>query len=124
VLGRLSPNNSQGEYYLTDTMRLLARQAGSRAAVRCAPDYRTLLGINTPAQLAEAERIHRELEGAGAPEDGGVVTPRRTERLWAPWRMQYIRTAEKTAAAACSAWSRRAGRTGRTWCSSAGRMRC
>jgi ATP adenylyltransferase len=23
------------------------------------------------------------------------VTPGRTERLWAPWRMQYIRTAEK-----------------------------
>jgi bifunctional UDP-N-acetylglucosamine pyrophosphorylase/glucosamine-1-phosphate N-acetyltransferase len=69
VLGRLSSNNSQGEYYLTDTMRLLL-ESGHRAAVRCAPDYRTLLGINTPAQLAEAERIHRELEGAGTPGNG------------------------------------------------------
>ena len=29
----------------------------------CAPDYRELLGINTVEQLAEAERIHRRLEG-------------------------------------------------------------
>ena len=69
ILGRLSANNSQGEYYLTDTVRLLL-DSGRPAAVRCAPDHRTLLGINTPAQLAEAERIHRELEGAAAPGTG------------------------------------------------------
>lgn len=69
VLGRLSANNSQGEYYLTDTVRLLL-DSGRSAAVRCAPDYRMLLGINTPDQLAEAERIHRELEGVELPGDG------------------------------------------------------
>jgi bifunctional UDP-N-acetylglucosamine pyrophosphorylase/glucosamine-1-phosphate N-acetyltransferase len=69
VLGRLSANNSQGEYYLTDTVRLLL-DGGHRAAVRCAPDYRMLLGINTPEQLAEAEQIHRELEGAELRGDG------------------------------------------------------
>jgi bifunctional UDP-N-acetylglucosamine pyrophosphorylase/glucosamine-1-phosphate N-acetyltransferase len=70
VLGRLSANNSQGEYYLTDTVRLLL-DSGRHAAVRCAPDYRALLGINTPEQLAEAERIHRQFEGAGAKGENG-----------------------------------------------------
>ena len=60
VLGRLTAHNAQGEYYLTDTVRLLL-QSGRRACVRCAPDYRELLGINTPQQLAEAERLYHEL---------------------------------------------------------------
>jgi hypothetical protein len=34
--------------------------------VLCADDYRELLGINTPEQLAEAERIHATLGDAGA----------------------------------------------------------
>ena len=55
VLGALTANNSQGEYYLTDTVSLLQAR-GARAAVWCAPDARELLGINTPDQLAEAER--------------------------------------------------------------------
>jgi bifunctional UDP-N-acetylglucosamine pyrophosphorylase/glucosamine-1-phosphate N-acetyltransferase len=61
VLGALSAHNAQGEYYLTDTVVLLQR-AGHTAGVVCAPDYRELLGINTPEQLAEAERIGRELQ--------------------------------------------------------------
>jgi bifunctional UDP-N-acetylglucosamine pyrophosphorylase/glucosamine-1-phosphate N-acetyltransferase len=60
VLSHLSAHNAQGEYYLTDTVRLLIG-TGRRAAVRCAPDYRELLGINTPQQLAEAEALFREL---------------------------------------------------------------
>lgn len=58
VLGRLTAQNAQGEYYLTDTVALL-QQAGHRAAVVVAPDYREMLGINTVEQLAEAEAIHR-----------------------------------------------------------------
>lgn len=60
VLSGLTAHNSQGEYYLTDTVTLL-QQAGHRAAVVCAPDYRELLGINTPEQLAQAERIYLSL---------------------------------------------------------------
>jgi bifunctional UDP-N-acetylglucosamine pyrophosphorylase/glucosamine-1-phosphate N-acetyltransferase len=60
VLSRLTAHNAQGEYYLTDTVRLLI-ESGRRAAVRCAPDYRELLGINTPQQLAEAEALFREM---------------------------------------------------------------
>ncbi len=60
VLGRLGAHNDQGEYYLTDTVALLLRE-GKPTAVVCAEDYRELCGINTPDQLAEAERLHREL---------------------------------------------------------------
>jgi len=65
VLSRLTANNAQAEYYLTDTVSLLQRD-GLPAAVVCANDYRELLGINTPEQLADAERIHRQLGGGGA----------------------------------------------------------
>ena len=56
ALGGLTANNSQGEYYLTDTMNLI-RGANRRVAVVCAADYRELLGINTPDQLREAETL-------------------------------------------------------------------
>jgi bifunctional UDP-N-acetylglucosamine pyrophosphorylase/glucosamine-1-phosphate N-acetyltransferase len=56
VLSKLSTNNSQREYYLTDTVTLL-QQAGHGAAVELAPDERELRGINTPEQLAEAEQL-------------------------------------------------------------------
>ena len=55
VLSRLTAANSQGEYYLTDTVSLL-RERGENASVMCAADSRELLGINTVEQLAEAER--------------------------------------------------------------------
>ena len=55
VLDSLTANNSQGEYYLTDTVSLLQAK-GAKAAVWCAEDARELLGINTPEQLAEAEQ--------------------------------------------------------------------
>ncbi len=57
VLDGLTAENSQGEYYLTDTVSLL-RARGEKAAVVCAKDHRELLGINTVDQLAEAEAIH------------------------------------------------------------------
>lgn len=64
VLSRLTARNSQGEYYLTDTVRLLLEE-GRMADAWCGPDHRELLGINTVAQLEEAERIHAELAGQG-----------------------------------------------------------
>jgi bifunctional UDP-N-acetylglucosamine pyrophosphorylase/glucosamine-1-phosphate N-acetyltransferase len=59
VVSRLSSHNAQGEYYLTDTPALI-QDAGHRAEVECAGDWRELLGVNTPAQLAELERIYLE----------------------------------------------------------------
>jgi bifunctional UDP-N-acetylglucosamine pyrophosphorylase/glucosamine-1-phosphate N-acetyltransferase len=64
VLAELTAHNVQGEYYLTDTVALLQRR-GHKAAVVCGPDHRELLGINTPDQLLEAERIHLELGSRG-----------------------------------------------------------
>ncbi len=64
VLSKLSTNNAQREYYLTDTVTLL-QAAGRRAAVELAPDERELRGINTVDQLAEAEAIWRDLRAKG-----------------------------------------------------------
>jgi len=57
ALGRLTRHNAQGEYYLTDTPALI-QEAGHKVEVECAEDWHELLGINTPAQLAEVEAIY------------------------------------------------------------------
>jgi bifunctional UDP-N-acetylglucosamine pyrophosphorylase / glucosamine-1-phosphate N-acetyltransferase len=64
ALAGLTAHNDQGEYYLTDTIELM-RGAGQKVAVVCAPDYRELMGINTVAQLEEAERLYQELRKSG-----------------------------------------------------------
>lgn len=63
ALGRLTAHNSQGEYYLTDTVKMLIAD-GERVSAWCAPDYRELLGINTVEQLREAEQLHAEIHEA------------------------------------------------------------
>ncbi len=65
VLDALTSHNAQGEYYLTDTLALMASR-GWGTAVVCAPEARELLGINTPEQLAEAEAVYRTLPGGRA----------------------------------------------------------
>jgi len=69
VLDRLTTQNSQGEYYLTDTLSLI-QDAGHPGEVLCAEDWRELLGINTPDQLAEVERIYAVRQGGLGPEPG------------------------------------------------------
>ena len=64
ALSGLTAHNAQGEYYLTDTVRLLM-QEGKKTVVMCVPEWRELLGINTVAQLEEAERIWHEMRGGG-----------------------------------------------------------
>ena len=63
VLPRLGTGNRQGEYYLTDAIALL-RERGRRVEALCAPEYRELLGVNTPGQLAEAEQLYLARGGA------------------------------------------------------------
>jgi bifunctional UDP-N-acetylglucosamine pyrophosphorylase/glucosamine-1-phosphate N-acetyltransferase len=53
ALGTLTPNNSQGEYYLTDTVKLLG--LGRTLAVLGHTD--TLRGVNDRAQLHAAEEL-------------------------------------------------------------------
>lgn len=58
ALSALTCNNAQGEYYLTDVLAILA-QTGQAVGAVVAPDFQEMLGINSRAQLAEAEAILR-----------------------------------------------------------------
>ncbi len=58
ALAKLAPSNAQGEYYLTDIVRLAAR-AGGRIAAVVLDDPDEGLGVNTRRQLAEAEQVVR-----------------------------------------------------------------
>jgi bifunctional UDP-N-acetylglucosamine pyrophosphorylase / glucosamine-1-phosphate N-acetyltransferase len=57
-LGRLSNNNSQGEYYLTDIIAMAATDGIEVAARQPSAVWETL-GVNNKQQLAELERIHQ-----------------------------------------------------------------
>jgi bifunctional UDP-N-acetylglucosamine pyrophosphorylase / glucosamine-1-phosphate N-acetyltransferase len=59
ALGRLTPQNAQGELYLTDTVRDLVA-AGERVAVHMADDAAEAEGVNTRAELAAAAAVLRD----------------------------------------------------------------
>ena len=78
ALRRLSPENAQGEYYLTDVVAVLA-EAGHRVVALPAEDPMETMGVNDRFQLAEAEaalrrRINRSWMMAGVT----MVDPERT----------------------------------------------
>jgi bifunctional UDP-N-acetylglucosamine pyrophosphorylase/glucosamine-1-phosphate N-acetyltransferase len=54
ALSKVTNDNRQGEFYLTDTIALLAA-AGRPILAMKVDDAREVLGVNTPDQLAEAE---------------------------------------------------------------------
>ncbi len=58
ALDMVQPNNSQGEFYLTDTVRIISEKGGMIRSytVPCATET---LGINTKLELAEAAAIMR-----------------------------------------------------------------
>ncbi len=58
ALKTLQPTNVQGEYYLTDVIHALTAQQ-LPVGLLVAKDARTVLGINTPQQLAEAKKLLR-----------------------------------------------------------------
>ncbi|MXY96514.1 MAG: NTP transferase domain-containing protein [Gemmatimonadetes bacterium] len=62
-LDRLTPENRQGEYYLTDTIEILRRE-GCRIADAPAGTPEEAMGINTPEQLSAAESWLLERDGA------------------------------------------------------------
>jgi bifunctional UDP-N-acetylglucosamine pyrophosphorylase / glucosamine-1-phosphate N-acetyltransferase len=69
MLRRLTPNNAQGEYYLTDAVRGLLEQ-GERVAAVLHADAEELLGVNTRQELAQAgQTLHarkaEQLQEAG-----------------------------------------------------------
>lgn len=55
ALGRITNNNSQGEYYLTDTIEILLSD-GENVGTYIAP-FEETLGVNDRVQLAEVEKI-------------------------------------------------------------------
>jgi bifunctional UDP-N-acetylglucosamine pyrophosphorylase/glucosamine-1-phosphate N-acetyltransferase len=59
ALSRITPDNVQGEYYLTDVIEVMIRE-GLRVEAVISKDPLTAQGINTRVQLAEAERIYRD----------------------------------------------------------------
>ena len=58
ALKQIEPNNSQGEYYLTDVPGIL-KSLGDEIAVYQHGDAREVSGINTRAELAEFENLLR-----------------------------------------------------------------
>ena len=54
ALRRLTPDNAQGEYYLTDVVAVLS-EAGHRVEALVGADATEMLGVNDRAQLAAAE---------------------------------------------------------------------
>ncbi|HLW60813.1 MAG TPA: bifunctional UDP-N-acetylglucosamine diphosphorylase/glucosamine-1-phosphate N-acetyltransferase GlmU [bacterium] len=73
ALRRIRPNNRQGEYYLTDAVTLLAGEGGGVATVPVG-DPAELRGVNTRAELAEAERTMRRRILSRVMESGVTVT--------------------------------------------------
>jgi bifunctional UDP-N-acetylglucosamine pyrophosphorylase/glucosamine-1-phosphate N-acetyltransferase len=68
-LQRLSNDNAQGEYYLTDVIALAV--AEGVAVNTCQPRHHwEVLGVNSPAQLAHLERLHQHEQAAQLLEGG------------------------------------------------------
>lgn len=59
ALAAITPNNAQGEEYLTDAIELI-RQQGKKVVPVVAEEYFEILGVNDRIQLAEATAIMRD----------------------------------------------------------------
>jgi len=71
ALSRLSSDNAQGEYYLTDVPRLVREQGGRIAIVDAVPPE-DVLGINNPDQLAQVDAILRRRLGVDSPSEANA----------------------------------------------------
>lgn len=63
LLEAVTPNNAQGEYYLTDIVAHGLKAGLGVEASPVAQEARELLGVNSPEQLAEAERLFAARKG-------------------------------------------------------------
>ncbi len=64
VLGQVKAENSKGEYYLTDVIRMLKERGETVQAVNIA-DFWEVRGINTVGELAEAEAAYLQAKAIG-----------------------------------------------------------
>lgn len=53
----LNNDNAQGEYYLTDTLEIIKNEIGMKVGAVASDDLDDIKGVNTKAQLKEAEDI-------------------------------------------------------------------
>ncbi|OJY25545.1 MAG: UDP-N-acetylglucosamine diphosphorylase/glucosamine-1-phosphate N-acetyltransferase [Rhodobacterales bacterium 65-51] len=72
LVGTLGNDNAAGEYYLTDVVELARRRGLSAGVVTC--DEAETLGVNTRAQLAEAEAAFQARARAEALDNGVTLT--------------------------------------------------
>ncbi len=77
-LARLTNDNAQGEYYLTDIVAM-AVQDGVPVVAHRIQDALQVAGVNSPVQLAELERAHQMRQARGA--DGAGRAPGRPGAL-------------------------------------------
>jgi bifunctional UDP-N-acetylglucosamine pyrophosphorylase/glucosamine-1-phosphate N-acetyltransferase len=78
ALRRLTPENAQGEYYLTDAIEVL-RAAGHKVVAMVVDDPSETVGVNDRAQLADAEAQLRQRINESWMRDGvTMVDPART----------------------------------------------
>ncbi|MBA4113154.1 MAG: UDP-N-acetylglucosamine diphosphorylase/glucosamine-1-phosphate N-acetyltransferase [Verminephrobacter sp.] len=68
-LARLTNDNAQGEYYLTDIVAM-AVQDGQGVAAHRISDALQVAGVNSPLQLAELERAHQLRQAQALMEQG------------------------------------------------------
>jgi bifunctional UDP-N-acetylglucosamine pyrophosphorylase/glucosamine-1-phosphate N-acetyltransferase len=71
-LGRLSNDNAQREYYLTDVFALAVRD-GVHAAAVAAEDLDETQGVNSKAELAQLERVAQRRIAARLMHDGATL---------------------------------------------------
>lgn len=57
ALSKLSNNNAQGEYYLTDTIEIVKNEKLGKVATLVIDNVDEIKGVNSPEQLKEAENI-------------------------------------------------------------------
>jgi bifunctional UDP-N-acetylglucosamine pyrophosphorylase / glucosamine-1-phosphate N-acetyltransferase len=68
-LSRLTNDNAQGEYYLTDLVALAVQEGADVVAVS-APDTTQVEGVNSPSQLAALERAFQLRQAQALMENG------------------------------------------------------
>ncbi|MDD6203814.1 MAG: bifunctional UDP-N-acetylglucosamine diphosphorylase/glucosamine-1-phosphate N-acetyltransferase GlmU [Firmicutes bacterium] len=72
ALKQITPANAQGEYYLTDCLEIISREAP--IGVMCLDDPDEAFGINDRVQLAQAEAIMRRRINCGHMKNGVTLT--------------------------------------------------
>lgn len=85
LLDKVSNKNAKGEFYLTDLVGIARKQGLAAAAIEAPADE--LLGIDSRANLADAERLMQQRLRARAMDDGATLVAPETVFLSADTRL-------------------------------------